>query len=457
MRTRLLSLLLLLLATGIARASVGLVQVPAAVNYGGVTTGSITFASPVTSGDYVIVLVTSGSSGAPTSVADSNSDTLQTILAWNAGATGFNSQGVYAFQAGTGGSNFKITVNFAASNSFTLEAFEVSGVGSTLTDAVSVFNTGTSTSPSAASLTPTVSGDLQVAFEAQGSVTSWSSGLTQQANYTTASPHAAFATQSLSSTSTVSASATLSASSNWSMVQFLIKAAPTAVVVGQAETSSASPQTSLAISLTEQTGDDFFAVVASGSPTQPVMSDSVGDNVYFMGAVTPQTGLYEYAYHVRNGVANSSDTFTANGTAIYGVAVLQMRGLASGVYFSAAPSRVASYSGTAFNDNVQAAPGAGANAITSTVATLSAQSAEVIGFTAIPGENGALVNAAPSAGTGFAAQTGVWGTWGGGAGDYLGVFETELVNTPIAAAATFTAPTYGSGAYGTFVWIVPVN
>src|SRR6185437_9124696 len=217
---------LLLALSGLAHASIAVVQVPAAVNFAGFATGSITFASNVTAGDYIIAMVTSSttSSPPPTSVTDTNSDTLITPLAWTTGATGFNSEGVYAFHVGTGGASFKITVNFAAGNTFTIMAFEVSGVGATLTDVTSAVNTGTSTAPSAASLTPTVAGDLQVAFENQGAVSSWDTGLTQQINYDSISPHAGFATQSLATTSPASASATLASSSNWSMMQFLVKA-----------------------------------------------------------------------------------------------------------------------------------------------------------------------------------------------------------------------------------------
>jgi len=246
------------------------------------------------------------------------------------------------------------------------------------------------------------------------------------------------------------------------MMQFLIKAQSTAVqVIGQASASSATAQGSLATSttLTPQAGDDFFAVIASSSPALPTFSDTAGDAVGYMGAVTSQSGIYLYGFEVMNGATNAADTFTARGTGIQAIAVLQVRGLVASqmLYFPTAPASVGMVSGTAiFGDHPQAAPGTGTDAITSNTATPQLQPAMVIGFSAIPGEAGAAVNAAPTAGTGFTAQTGVWATWGGGAGAYLGVFETETVSSTSAVAATFTAQSaYGTGNYGTFVWIVP--
>lgn len=110
------------------------------------------------------------------------------------------------------------------------------------------------------------------------------------------------------------------------------------------------------------------------------------------------------------------------------------------------------------NSSPQAAPGTGANAITSLSVIPGYTPEMVVGFSAIPGEGSAAVNAAPSAGTGFTAVSpGVWSTWGGGSGDYLGTFETEQVSsTTSAVAATFTAQSsLGSGAYGSFAWVIP--
>ena len=235
-------------------------------------------------------------------------------------------------------------------------------------------------------------------------------------------------------------------------------AAPSPTVVAQAEASSVTAQTSLATStpLIAQAGDAFFAVVASTAPARPMLADTAGDPIACGADITPQDGFYLYGCYVMGGKASSTETFTASGTNIFGIAVLQVRGLVTGPFFPPAPSRPMG-DVLALSDNPQAAPGSAVDAITSGGWMASYQPALAIGFTASPGESGLAVNAAPNAGTGFTAEpTGVWSAWGGGAGDYLGVFETkELTSAADSFQATFTAPTLGAGNYGTFLWVIP--
>ncbi|HXR88857.1 MAG TPA: hypothetical protein VN750_01100 [Steroidobacteraceae bacterium] len=207
----------------IASGAVALVQTATPVGITG-TTKTITFTSAVTTGNCVTAYVSGSTSTAPSSVTDSNSDTLITTQAWVVGVSS-NFFGVYSFHVGTGGSSFGITVNFAASSTFSIIAFETSGSGACVTDGISAVATGTSTSPATASLTPTVTGDLQVALlgPAAASISSWGTGLTQNAFYNTTSPHIASATGALGSTSPVTASATLSSSVTWYIMQFLFK------------------------------------------------------------------------------------------------------------------------------------------------------------------------------------------------------------------------------------------
>jgi hypothetical protein len=340
---------------------------------------------------------------------------------------------------------------------------EVSNLGSF--DKATAEASGSSVSPLTNSLTPSNNDSYLVAqiLTSAGlvSFSSWTNSFTQNQTYTGGPSMADAHLVQTSGPASVNAGATLSGSEPW--MAELAAYAP-AAVVGQAEASATTGQTSLATStsLNAQAGDDFFITVASGSPTTPVLENPAGGSTIFDGAVSPQTGLYEYGFEVLGAGANSATVFTAQGTSIYGIAALQVRGLVTDkpiFAFATPPSRLA-WGGTyvpraAFSENAQAAPGAGTDAVTSTTTAPAFQPALVIGFSAIPGEHGAAVNAAPNGGTGFSAQTGVWSTWGGGAGDYLGVFETEQVASTSAVAATFTAPTYGSGNYGTFVWIVP--
>jgi hypothetical protein len=376
--------------------------------------------------------------------------------------------GVYRVHNATAVSH-TFTPNWATTPTvdYYVTVYEVSGISGVDTGAGTIsINTGSSISPVTESLTPTANDDFLLAaitannFETLGS---WTNGFTQKTTY---SGGPTFTTAYLvqSTAGAVSAGVGFSTGVAWAakLVAYSAAGNTTPSVVGQAEASSATAQTSLATGtpFNVQAGDRFCAVVASESPTPPTVTDTAGDNFNLTGAVTPQSGYYLYAYLTSNGAANSAETVTAHGTSIFAVAALQLRGLVSSLtsYFPGAPGSIVQVTGgPALNYNPQVAPGTGTDEITSLTAALNVHPAMVIGFSAIPGKNGAAVNAAPNAGTGFTAQTGVWGTWGGGAGDYLGVFETEQLTSVTPVAATFTAPTYGTVAYGTFVWIIPAS
>jgi hypothetical protein len=422
--------------------------------------------TPAAGDDLILVVVGLGSAGTLSSVTDSTGASVITDFAYPTNAEGY---GVYRVQGATNVSQ-TFTVNWTtAPTRYYLLVYEVSNVAGVDTGAGTISeSSGTSASWTSEAVTPAASGDFMIA--AFGADTSSLTSLAFSNGYTeeeqgTGGPSYIEGYLANAAAGSQTSDATASASVNYTgiVIPYVGTSTPTATVVAQAEASSATGQTSLASTqLNVQAGDDLFVTVASGSPTTPVLLDSAGDAPLFDGAVEPQTGLYEYAFEVMGGTANSATVFTANGTSIYGIAALQVRGLVTNkpiFTFGTPPSHLA-WNGTyvaraPFAENAQTAPGASTDAITSTTNAPGVQPAMVIGFSAIPGENGAAVNAAPSAGTGFTAQTGVWETWGGGAGDYLGVFETEQVTSTSAVAATFTAPTYGSGAYGTFAWIVP--
>jgi hypothetical protein len=464
MLKRLLLALLALLPLA-AHAGIALVQ-NAQNRCASTTTCSITL-SGVASNDLIDIYVVSNTTAQTlSSIADSNG-TVSTAVAYTdeePGSGQYAGAGVYYVTAAASGTH-TFTVTFGATANIMLYAAEWSGAAtSSVLDSASPIGSGVGDSSSSSSISPSANGELVLGFANVGAVSatisSWGSGLTQD-DSNNSGPSTAWAYIVQTSASSASASYTNNGGAAWTAIVVAFKAASAQPsVIGQAEASSTTAQTSLATgtSLNSQAGDRFVAIVASESPTPPTVTDTAGDVFNLYGALTPQSGYYLYGFITSDNIANSADTLTAHGTSIYAIAGLQLRGTLSSLasFFPSTPGPIVQVTGgPALSSNAQVAPGSGTNAITSLATSLAVQPVMVIGFTAIPGKNGAAVNAAPNAGTGFTAQTGVWETWGGGAGDYLGVFETEVLTSVTPAAATFTAPTYGSGNYGTFVWILP--
>ena len=117
----------------------------------------------------------------PSSVVDSNGDTLITAIAPTGGGEG--SFALYLFVVGSGGSSFSITVNFVSTTYYKLAGFNYTGVNTTAPlDHAGILYHGNSTSPATgASLTPSQSGDEQLAILLNASAFgSWGSSLVAQ-------------------------------------------------------------------------------------------------------------------------------------------------------------------------------------------------------------------------------------------------------------------------------------
>jgi hypothetical protein len=449
--------LYLLFAIAPAFAQPALVQ--QVVNYHYDDTSITSTLTGVAAGDLLVLEVHFNSAEAPTSVTDSNGTPVAAVT-FESGTT---SLGIYYEQnAASGTHNFTVNVSSATSWQVFTEEFSGVATSSALDGTMPSVTTGTSATATSGSATPSQSGDLVIGDVASATASvsfgSWGNGFSA-GNSATANMSGAWGYQVYGSTSPLTATLGLGGTYPYAAGIALFKSASAATVVAQAEGSSTTAQTSLSTGtpLNVQSGDRFCAVVASNSTTPPtLLTDTAGDQFQYLGdVISPQTGIYLRDYELLNGTANSADTFTATGTGILGVAVLQLRGFVNGPFWPPAPSRpLAGYSQR--SSNPQAAPGTTANAITSLAAGVPYTPEMVIGFSAVPSEAGAAVDAAPSAGTGFTAQTGVWETWGGGAGDYLGLFETQNISSTNPIAATFTAQSsYGSGDYGSFVWVIP--
>lgn len=203
---------------------------------------NVTFVSAVTTGNVIgaFVATNSQSSAAPTAVSDTNSDSLITALTWRTGA-GEGAVGAYLFAVGSGGSSFKITVNFAAGTTYTVIIFEYSGVNaSSPLDGSAAYNSGASgTTASTGSLTPSQAGDQQIAFlniSNTNSVSAWGNSLVQeQVSSSSNAPLAYLADLNLAGVSAVSSSATIT-TGPWNMAQILL--APTLSISSQARNAS---------------------------------------------------------------------------------------------------------------------------------------------------------------------------------------------------------------------------
>lgn len=218
-----------LLARAPAFASIVLSQTATAANVYA-TTNTVTFTNPVSTGDVVGVIAYGGYGAGqcapgPSSETDSASDTPIAVTTWDVNQSGGSCVGVYMFVVSAGSSSFSITVNFASAASLTLLAFDYSGVKTSapIDGSATAWATAANTAPATAALTPTQSGDEELAFLITGNpvTITWGGTMTQQGIYAT-TPQAALGGANLSSTSAVTASATLASSQPWSMAQVLL-------------------------------------------------------------------------------------------------------------------------------------------------------------------------------------------------------------------------------------------
>lgn len=197
-------------------------------NAGITVTTEINFTNPVYTGDLVGAFVSSqnsvSSSNAPV-VSDSNGDSAISGLGWYQGTS--LSMGVTLFGVAAGNTTFGLTFTFSSEITFQIIMFNLSGVNiaSPVDGSASAVATGTSTSPSTASLTPSQNGDYQLGFiltsGATGGVT-WTNGLTALSNH----GFSWLGGQLLSSESAIDASATFVDSTTWAMAQLLLAPAP---------------------------------------------------------------------------------------------------------------------------------------------------------------------------------------------------------------------------------------
>ena len=215
-------------------AAIALVQVQTAANVFAVS-NAVTFASPVSAGDFVGVQIVNYYGGGqcapgPSSVTDSSSDTATELGTW-VSSTGNYCTGVYYFVVSAGSSSFSITVNFASSSNIALIGFDYSGVSTTspIDGSPSGWSSGTGTSATTTALTPAQTGDQQLAFVIAGNTVTysgWSGSLASRATVVGNGPIGALADASIA-TGAVTASVTLNTSLPWSMQQVLLHPAVT--------------------------------------------------------------------------------------------------------------------------------------------------------------------------------------------------------------------------------------
>lgn len=265
----------------------------------GQTSVKTAFTSPVTTGNMIgIAIMTNAiASNAPTSVVDTNGDTLITALAWTKPGTGEGAVGIYLFNVGTGGSSFGITPTFAASTTWSAIVFEYSGVNSTPQDgSASTVGAGTSTSATCGNLTPAQSGDQQLAFIWSAATTpSWNNSLAQHQSNTTGTPNAFFADNNLSSTATATASATLAPSAQFNMAQILLAPAPSTSLTLVSSVTGNITGASGTYTLTESVSSNDMILVQwvldnVGSAITPTISDGLNGAYTQIGSANFDSG-----------------------------------------------------------------------------------------------------------------------------------------------------------------------
>lgn len=184
---------------------------------------ALNFPSAVTAGNGLIYLV--GTNDNQTvSISDTLGNTVQSAVAL--GGSG-NFVAVYYVQNTLGGAN-GLNVSWSASANAYLAVAEYSGLATSgMFDSAATIATGTSTTPTTNSATPTVSGELAIAFFSIGLVNlsgTWSNGFTARDTISGHGMNAAWADQVLSGTT--STSTTFSSANNgsqWSAALALFK------------------------------------------------------------------------------------------------------------------------------------------------------------------------------------------------------------------------------------------
>lgn len=318
----------------------------------GQTSVKTTFNNPVTAGNVIgIAIMTNAvSSNAPTSVVDTNGDTLLTALSWTKPATGEGAVGIYLFVVGTGGSSFGITPTFAASTTWSAFVFEYAGVNTTTPQdgSASTVGAGSGTSATCGNLTPAQVGDQQLAFiwTASSTAVTWGNSLNQEQTQTSGTPKAFFADLTLTSTATAAASGTLSPGGGWNMAQILLQPAVVNYAFVQ---DSAACTTSVVSSLstpaiTVTAGHFLIAATWSNGQSISTVTDTLG-NTY--SSIDNAGSLYVYVCPNTLGGSNAV-TFTYAGSSNVQVYLAEYSGLGGTLGAVLAHSNVSNHSGTAF-------------------------------------------------------------------------------------------------------------
>ncbi len=178
---------------------------------------SVSFTSPVTAGDLVVVAVGTWSVPSVSSftVSDNKGNTYTQAVLDNTGST--RTVAIYYAIVSTGGSSFQVTVTPSASAYTTIAINEYSGVGAIAVDTTGTGN-GTSTTPSAGSLVLSGSGELvamMTAVDYGGITYTAGSGFSLGFTANNGTNESGAYENDLSGSGTVTASLSLSANDNW--------------------------------------------------------------------------------------------------------------------------------------------------------------------------------------------------------------------------------------------------